>query len=373
MQKYDVDNTISYFNILKFIGAICVGIILHYNDHLLPYLNVENPFKHYFLWYLSHNSFLFVEMFFIISGILFARVYLKKIIGGMNFLEFFKKRVLRVMPLVVITSFVMYVANFILFKYNGTFWSCGTLSIWDLFVDIVCAGKAIFNTANTLNGPIWYINVLLLCYIIAYYVVGLYKKYSNKFIFIIPIILGVMIRYSKVSFLIWNESVARGLIAFFLGIMVNEYLKRMDKMSDIKRRKIKVCLLIYLLMFAFVVYKDRSNIFITDSIFCYDFLFFPELIVLLYDLKRINRICSSKVVAFLGSISFGMYMWNFPILIMFHILYKVNLISFAVTSYTFIMINIIVHLMVGSLSYLLIDVKLGNFLKRKYLVQKVKL
>lgn len=73
----------AYFNVLRFIGAICIAIFLHYNDHFLPCLGIANPFENNaFLWGLSHNSYVFTEMYFIISGILYSYAYMEKIMGG---------------------------------------------------------------------------------------------------------------------------------------------------------------------------------------------------------------------------------------------------------------------------------------------------
>lgn len=82
-QKEKTPDCFAYFNILRFAGAFCIAVFLHYNDHLLPFLNIENPFQdHPFCWAISRNSFVFVEMYFIISGVLFSVAYQKKIAGG---------------------------------------------------------------------------------------------------------------------------------------------------------------------------------------------------------------------------------------------------------------------------------------------------
>ena len=109
----------------------------------------------------------------------------------------------------------MYIANFILFKINGKLWSCGTLSLWDLFSDIVFGGKALFTIGTTLNGPIWYISVLLICYFIAFLLSKIYKKYNSRLIFTIPIIIGIMIRYANLNMVILNICVARRIYFIF--------------------------------------------------------------------------------------------------------------------------------------------------------------
>lgn len=79
------NNSFLYINLLRIIGAICIAIFLHYEDHLLPNLGIANPLKENPIWgYICSNSCIFVEMFFMVSGILFSFSYLNKIIQGMS-------------------------------------------------------------------------------------------------------------------------------------------------------------------------------------------------------------------------------------------------------------------------------------------------
>lgn len=89
--------------------------------------------------------------------------------------------------------------------------------------------------------------------------------------------------------------------------------------------------------------------------------------MLLYDCKAVNAICSHKVVKYLGNISFGIYMWNFPILITLHILVIIEIIHIDITSYKFMVVLVLIHIMVASVSYGLVDKKLCGLLNTVYL------
>lgn len=213
------------FNLLKFIGAIVIAVFLHYNDHFLPYLGIENPFaSNKFLWHISHYTFVFVEMYFIISGILFDRVYIEKINQGMSLELFLMKRVVKLFPLLIVTSIIMYICNMMCFVLSGSLWSCGTLSLWELFGDILFGGKSFLGAAGTLNAPIWYVSVLMPCYIVGYFLAKLNGKWNRKIVFIIPIIAGIMMQYSGLNCVGWNPSIARGYIAFFVGVVLDKLM-----------------------------------------------------------------------------------------------------------------------------------------------------
>ena len=161
-----------------------------------------------------------------------------------------------------------------------------------------------------------------------------------------------------------------GFISFFIGILLGEFFKNFDNISIKNRRLLKVIISIELIMFIFILTRSGRDLYINDNVYCYNFLFFPEIMILCYDVKWLNNICSKKTIEFLGNISFGIYLWNFPILITFHILYINNIIKIPVTTWTFIFINLVVHIIVSTISYLLIDKKMIPWLKKRSILSK---
>ena len=363
MKKND---KIAYFNLLKFIAALIIAIFLHYGDHLTRLLGITKVFpNNSFFDYITVNSYVLVEMFFMISGILFMIAYYNKISNGLNFRLFIRNRVIRIYPLLVITSIYMFIINIILFRYNRLLWEGGTLSLWNLFSDIMFAGKVFLNANNTLNGPIWYLNVLMICYILAFILTKLSKKYRTMYVFVVPIVLGIMIKYSYTSILLWNVNVARGLMSFFMGTLIAIFFKKYNTYSNRKKFFIKALLLAELTAFFFLLTRKTGNMYVQDNILSYTFLVFPELIILLYDIKILNKICKTKSVKFLGNISFGIYLWNFPILSTFFFLIINKIMKLPVLSLEFFILNIIVHIIVSSISYYLVDKTLIPFINKK--------
>lgn len=168
-----------FLDLFKFVAAICIACMLHYHDHLLPSYSLEFPFAdHKFFCYWTTHGWIFVEMFFMISGLLFYQVYLPKIKSeNYKFKDFFCARAIRLYPLVIITSLYMYLWQFILEKNTGMVWSsAGTLKLWTLFEDIIFCGSMY---DGSLNAPLWYLNVLLVCYVLAYIMTKLTEKYDR--------------------------------------------------------------------------------------------------------------------------------------------------------------------------------------------------
>lgn len=229
----EVKNEVVYFNILKFLGSIFIAIGYHYYCFMC-FLNIENPYPYNggaILYNLSVHGFVFVEMFFIISGILFSFAYKKKIETGMKFDYFFSKRIIRLFPLMIITNVFMFLGNCILKSINDTLWINGTVNIMDLCIDVLFGSQGVFNHELTLNGPTWYISVLMLCYILAFILTKLSVRLQTNYLYVIPIVIGVMI-YSGIYFNLWNMYVARGFCSFFIGIIIGILMKKLDNISN---------------------------------------------------------------------------------------------------------------------------------------------
>ena len=170
-------SNLNFLNLLKIISACIIAFFLHWNYHFIQFLGINIKSS-----ILSSRIFLFllrgpigymsVELFFIISGFLFAYVYIPRIIKKeYTFDDFIFKKFIRIMPLVVLTSFICYILAFITRINDIKCWStfCGNnINIISLVYDFLFSGSHVINNNLSLNGPIWYINVLLVCYVLAY-------------------------------------------------------------------------------------------------------------------------------------------------------------------------------------------------------------
>lgn len=361
MQK---TNSFAYFTILKFLGALLIAVFLHYNDHFLTYLYTENPFDPKSIWFLfSRKSYVFVEMYFILSGILFAYAYEERIQNGLSLKEFFINRVKRLYPLVIVTTLYMYLANYFLYRATGTLYSCGTLKVSDLLFDLFLAGKCIFHGAKTLNAPIWYVSVLMLCYLIAFVQNKLSKNKTVLFCFsFLTLLVGLLMRFDKKQYPFWNEDVARGLIAFFAGLLLGHFMKWLSEkkenltVSCKRENRYQLCfrLVIFLFLMLSLFFMKKSIWAMTDAVFTSvtAIVVFPLLLLLFFDVSRINCICDTRLFRFLGAISFDIYLWNFPIFITLHYFIVTGKMHCPVTSPGFILFLGLLHIIVACLSHL---------------------
>ena len=325
-------SNLNFLNLLKIISACIIAFFLHWNYHFIQFLGINIKSS-----ILSSRIFLFllrgpigymsVELFFIISGFLFAYVYIPRIIKKeYTFDDFIFKKFIRIMPLVVLTSFICYILAFITRINDIKCWStfCGNnINIISLVYDFLFSGSHVINNNLSLNGPIWYINVLLVCYVLAYGISYIYIHFSNKIIFIFPIVLGIIIFETGWQFPFLTLSTARGYIAFFEGIILYFLINKMDELKkQVKIFLICISLVIIIISFGYIFFHfenysnfiSNTNVFVSNLYIFFDFIIYPPLLYILYNFEWVNNFCNTRFIKYLGKISYGIYLWNFPIL-----------------------------------------------------------
>lgn len=357
-----------FLNSLKFIAALCV-ILLHYNDHLLVYLGLNNPYSESSLiGSLTRNSYVFVEFFFIVSGLLFAVSSLDKIMNGEKFNHFFLKKLIRLFPVLIISTIIMYILTFIYYNMSHSYWRVGTLNLI-LLAQELTVGQIEFNNADVINGPAWYLFSLMFTYVVIYFTSLLYKKTKTRLCYLIPLFMGLGMWYSKQNYVFSGEGLARGLVSFTIGIYLGFLLKPYDVYLNKNKYKnriiIKSIILVELVVAITLLCTKQKDIFI-DNLKPYFLIYiFPSVILLLYDFKYINKFNEFKIVQFITNSSYLIYLFDFPILLLTHIIFYQNNPKIVLKWYSLLII-IIIHIIIGMISYILIEDKLGYILYNKF-------
>ena len=376
-------SNLNFLNLLKIISACIIAFFLHWNYHFIQFLGINIKSS-----ILSSRIFLFllrgpigymsVELFFIISGFLFAYVYSPRIIKKeYTFDDFIFKKFIRIMPLVVLTSFICYILAFITRINDIKCWStfCGNnINIISLVYDFLFSGSHVINNNLSLNGPIWYINVLLVCYVLAYGISYIYIHFSNKIIFIFPIVLGIIIFETGWQFPFLTLSTARGYIAFFEGIILYFLINKMDELKkQVKIFLICISLVIIIISFGYIFFHfenysnfiSNTNVFVSNLYIFFDFIIYPPLLYILYNFEWVNNFCNTRFIKYLGKISYGIYLWNFPILGGTYLLIRfLKLEDEYTVKYWFLIwiIMAVLHFILSVLSY--------NFLEKRFYYRK---
>ena len=330
-----------------------------YNPFLL-YLGRSSLSPNKIITFFMNESSVLVELFFIMAGVLFFVSSRTSILNKKStFDNFIIKKVSRLFPVIIISNIFVYICNFILVKSNMTIWSCGFISLHELFLSFF-QGKTIFSGEIRLNAPLWYIGIYMICIVIAYYLTLKSKKYGDK-VFLIPIIFSLIIYYNFTKNIpILSHALVRGLNSFFVGVFVGKFLNLYNDFSKRRKAFTKVICLLFLLFYVYCFHINRINDVYNPSTFTYPLFVFVPFIIFMYGFKNLNKFFSLKIFKFLGNISYGVYVWNFPILLTFYILYCFNVIHYNAYSRLIMLLLFIIHVIVATLSYYFIELKCKN-------------
>ena len=187
-----------------------------------------------------------VEIFFLMSGF-FMVPYIARIQDKMSFPEFFGKRLIRLIPSMIVgTVFYDIVLFFYVRLCNGTLRYPTDINVFGSIVTALGLGSWSITKDFEINPICWYVSVLLLCYILMYIFVFISKvtKIPAGIMIAIPMIAGVVIthvtEFSIIPFL--STRIARGYIHFFggmlLGIILVGLFGKSRKANEIAENKL---------------------------------------------------------------------------------------------------------------------------------------
>lgn len=318
------------------------------NSEVYPFENVP------FVGYWSIYGLFLTDLFFIISGFLFTLAYKPKIENNeITFKNFIQKRITKLFPLMIISEILMVILELVYYFLNKQWW-LSELNIWNIFISILGIPTGWFNMSYIVNMPVWYIGVLLQCYIIAFFIIKIQKKYDlSSFIYLLPIIIYLSLDYSGgtgLNFFILNGATSRGIQGFFVGIIMFTILKNNEKwICSHRNRVILISLIIVILVYiSKVLYGDS---FLGNLQYVLVYIIYPCIITILSCSRIINKLSNCKSIKFCGNISYSIYLFNLPTQLCFIILAQIFRFQFEYSSVAFWLIFTFISIIIAILFF----------------------
>lgn len=285
-----------------------------------------------------------VELFFIISG-LCAHKWINNI-GSISFLEFYYARVRRLLPLLSI-SIIVDAGTIWVFKFVYNICVC-TSEINLKNIIISCLGMQsgwIFKNPG-INNPMWYVSVLLLCYIIMYFLTWLAKTLNIRpyILYVVVIFVGMLIVTLNLNYPFLNNDTSRGYLTFFLGLCLGRLFER----KNVKDTQIQLVAVIALIIGVFAYIK---SVYVGYAI---DFLIWPSVIILLKS-KWLEKSMKCDFWTKVAQSSFDVYVWHTPFM---HLIYGLILSGyhlFKINNVVGLIIVVITVEILGIVSYKFIE------------------
>lgn len=274
---------------LRGIAALVVACFFHIrivysqSGGLTPLSSIQ-PF-----YWLQFNGYLFVDLFFVISGVVFTHTYLVdgRMREGVTFATFFQARIARLYPLHLFTLFL--VASMTLREpYNSLEAFVAHLFFLNVFAP---------NPTVTFNGPAWSLSVEMLCYL-SFALAALWGRVT---IVALACVSGALLFALDPSSSATSSAglIARGLFGFFVGYGV--YLFAIS-------RRLPTKILILLLPLAAVPFWLDGLL----KALAFSALVWPIAIVLSLRLEFFGH----RIFRWLGERSYSIYLVHVPIFLL---------------------------------------------------------
>ena len=276
----------------------------------------------YFLNFIR-NSYLFVDLFFILSGFVIIYNYHDKLLyNTISIKQFVLKRFYRLWPLHFSILLVFLFLEFTKFIFSTYFGISGTNIPFSENNGIAFFANLFFfqsfNTFQdaTFNGPSWSISVEFFTYIFFAVSIIMFKNKINlyKYFSLIVIITSSYFLYFEIGHLSVTHDfgLIRCLFGFFSGIIIFYlYNSSLNFYSRIKNINYFTWTIIELFTIFFLIYslswKDEVNRldFISFA------LFFIIIYLFIFSKGLVSKLLNYRLFTYLGKISFSIYMVHY--------------------------------------------------------------
>lgn len=308
---------IKQFNVLRIIFCIWVVLEHYYNSYFFQKYFSEGIIKEG-LEAFHELGYVPVSFFFTLSGFLIAYNYYDKS-KKLNLITFIKKRVGKIYPLVffsVLSEFVI----ICMYKILGVS-HFKPLSFFSLIASSLLIRNGWFHEVgyNAYGSGTWYINVLVLCYII-WFIIS--KRFNHKYYTLLcsgMLLIGYIFYNINKGIPFLYQSSSRGYISFFIGCLLYELYLVLDAQ---KGKIIKIILIgiDILIMFLWVHRREYiGNEYMVFSIFVV-----PSIIFIMLYAESTKKILGWKIFEIFAKYTMSIYLTHTLIFEVYILLDQVN-------------------------------------------------
>lgn len=318
--------------------------------------------------YLTNNfvvrqSYLFVDFFFVLSGFIITTNYIDKIDNRADFKAYFLKRLVRLYPLLFFTVILYFlylmVGEFVLSGLKEGHQPISTY-LQELLDSLLFLNSTpIFGTSQGVNPPSWSISAEIISYIIFGLGILYFKQYRLWFsLIVIALCVSFMLYSNSYAFKNGDYGFVRGLLGFNFGVLT--YL--LSTKHTVKSAIFQFPLVVLLILAFFMV--DQIKIELLKLVF--PPLFSVLIFVFLIEKGFLNKFLFTKVIQFLGRISYSLYLNHYLLLMVLYIVFF-RILSLPITepySTLILLISIIITVIYSHFTHIFIEQGVGKFLNK---------
>lgn len=340
-------------DVLRIVATVFI-VFHHYQQFTNTYFEGKLNF------YGGHFNFgLLVEFFFLLSGFLLY----KHVEDEQTFPDFFVPKMIRLLPLVMLSSIAYEVLLILYNRVCNRNWQIGNKgSVWGIVTNSlgIQVGWGFENLK--VNQPVWYVSVLLFCYLVFHFLRYISRRLDipNTYLFVIMIFVGAGILTYGLNLPLLNPSLARGYYSFFFGLLLAKFLKN-------KKIGWKSAVISWGIVFFFTIGFVFYYHYFEDGIsYILTFFYYPAWMVLFLS-KPVQKLFDFKILGTLGAITYSMYVWHTPMILLMFILLEVLPVRVDIHTAKAMWIFVGIMLLFGIISHYLLEKPMANLLRNMFL------
>jgi peptidoglycan/LPS O-acetylase OafA/YrhL len=349
---------------IRGIAAIIVAFFWHYKS----FFETDKPF--YTLGYLAYNyGWIMVDLFFVLSGFVFCHVYGDKIKENkIGIKSFAMLRFSRLYPLHFLTLCIVAAFKFFRKTSDGNMymWNGYRYSVSDFLINIPMAQNGWLTTRYSFNAPSWSVSVEIMMYLLFFYIFY-YSKNTKKHIIkpLAMIYFGAVIYISGWNTAFFNEQTGRGLTGFFIGIITAETYRYCNNNNRYKKVLLLLCglgITCAAVIPAIVGYSKIPRLALIITI-----VLFPSLIITVLGIKIFSKIMSIKPLLYLGKLSYSIYLWHYPVVLIIRNFSRYLNLYFDYSSRIFYIGYLVLVIGISHISHYYFELPLQNKIRKRYI------
>lgn len=348
----------SSIDLLRFLAAVAVAFFFHY-----AIVFGDSPVKDTIVGdFLNTYGGYVVELFFVISGFVMFNAFGERIREGKTvFTKYLVYRIIRLYPAVIVSVVFIWAMMWIGYAvYGEPITENANVSLIAILLNItgLNGGTVLEAAGMSVNGPSWYVSILMVCYLLFYGIIKMCKRSrgAENVCFVLIIVIGIFLYFNPINAPLLLMSSARGYVFFFTGV----FLAQLQEKTNIVGR-ILLCI-VSIGLVAMFVFAYKYDLIVSEGLDIGFFIICP-IVVFFINFIPLDYICSNIVVKFLGGISFGIFLWNLPVYIGVIFIGRVLCIDFDYGSLMTYLIIIGINTLFGALSHILLDKLFVNKIK----------
>lgn len=231
---------------------------------------------------------------------------------GAAFSEFMARRLRRLYPLYILTTVVQLCLRILLNETPG-------ITAKAILLNVLMIPSGWIDDGLPFNTPLWFVSVLMLCYIIFFALCRLSGKDGRRYMAMVILLMlwGLVLEIGNFDIPFCYNYNGEGLLNFFAGCLLLEAYSSLDKSYIRKLSTLGMAAICLLGAFSiFGVFRNMP----VDMRFVITFLICPALILAALTVPALSLVLTLRPLVLLGSISMSVFFWHAPLLKAFTLL-----------------------------------------------------